>query len=215
MPAANDFVEQRLRDLKNAKLALEAARHRQKAYSDRKRREEKFQIGDEVLLSSKNIRLLNPGTPKLLPKWLGPFTIIDYCGNHKTPPKGGDPDNVPENTVAYKLDLPDHMRMHDVFHVSLLKRYNRDRRVQPPPIPIVVDGEERYHVERILDHRDIAITVKKKTKHSPAKVEQLRQYLVKWSGYGDEHNSWEPEESVSELDALKAYHNYINSLPTS
>ena len=74
--------------------------------------------------------------------------------------------------------------------------------MQPPPIPIVVDGEEWYHVETILDHRDIDITVKKKTKHSPAKVEQLRQYLVKWSGYGDEHNSWEPEEGVCMLDVF-------------
>eukprot|EP00983_Pelagomonas_calceolata_P003175 104113-Pelagomonas_calceolata.AAC.1 len=40
-----------------------------------------------------------------------------------------------------------------------------------------------------------------------------RQYLVKWLGYGDEHNSWEPEEGVSELNAFKACHNYLLGLP--
>jgi len=151
-----------------------------------------------VLLNSKNIRLLNPGTPKLLPKWLGPFTIIDYCGRLKTLP---DEDDVAE-VVAYKLELPDHMRMHNVFHVSLLKPYRRDGRVQPPPIPIVVDGEEWYTVEKILQDRTIDVTVKQETKHSPAKTKEERQYLVKWRGYGDEKNSWEPEEGVCMLDVF-------------
>lgn len=105
------------------------------------------------------------------------------------------------------------MRMHNVFHVSLLKPYRRDGRVQPPPIPIVVDGEEWFTVERILSHRDIEVNIKRRTKHSPAKTKQLRQYLVKWLGYGDEHNSWEPEEGVSMLDVYKNYHDYLKGLP--
>ena len=90
VPAASKFAELRRQALKEAKVALEAAQQRQKRYADPKRREAPpFKLGDEVLLNSKNIRLLNPGTPKLLPKWLGPFTIIDYCGRHKTLPEDG------------------------------------------------------------------------------------------------------------------------------
>eukprot|EP00983_Pelagomonas_calceolata_P057832 1145232-Pelagomonas_calceolata.AAC.3 len=141
VPAATTFVDQRLQNLKDAKVALEAARQRQKRYADEKRREVSFNVGDKVLLSSRNIRLLNPGTPKLLPKWLGPFTIINYCGRHKEAPEDKDenPDYGASHAVAYKLELLDNMRMHNVFHVSLLEPYRRDGRVQPPPAPIVVD----------------------------------------------------------------------------
>eukprot|EP00983_Pelagomonas_calceolata_P063720 1147847-Pelagomonas_calceolata.AAC.1 len=158
--AINNSYQER-QDLKDAKAALEAARQRQKKYADAKRRGISFNIGDEVLLSSKNIRLFNPGTPKLLPKWLGPFTIIDYCGWHKTPPQDGDPDYGAFNAAAYKLELPDNMRMHNVFQVSLLKPYRQDGRVQPPPIPKVMNGEEWFTVERTLDHRDIKVTTKR------------------------------------------------------
>ena len=47
------------------------------------------------------------------------------------------------------------MKIHDVFHVLLLKRYLRDRtgRIDPPPPPEVIDDEPEWEVETILDHR--------------------------------------------------------------
>jgi hypothetical protein len=158
-----------------------------------------------VLLSSKNIRLLNPGVPKLLPKWLGPFTIIDYCGSRKNPTEDGA-----SEVVAYKLELPETMRVRNVFHVSLLKPYSRNQVVQPPPLPIVVEGEEWFMVEKILNHRDTEITIKRATKHAPTKTKLQHEYFGKWLNYGDEHNSWEPYGAVSELDMLKEYHAYRN-----
>ena len=83
---------------------------------DLKRREVSLKVGDEVLLSARIIRLLHPVTTKLLPKWSGPFTIIDYCGQHKAPPQDGT-----SQVVTHKLELPDNMRMHNVLHVSLQK----------------------------------------------------------------------------------------------
>ena len=46
------------------------------------------------------------------------------------------------------------MKIHDVFHVSLLKRYLRDRtgRIDPPPPPEVIDDELEWEVETILGH---------------------------------------------------------------
>jgi hypothetical protein len=63
-----------------------------------------------------------------MPRWLGPFPVVDKIGN-----------------VAYRLELPANMRVHPVFHVSLLKPYHADfgeGKEQPPPPPVVVDGEE-------------------------------------------------------------------------
>jgi len=73
VPAAHLFAKHLEDKRKEAKAALAAAQDRQKAYADGKRRHITFQLGDAVLLSTKNIKLKYPGTPKLLPKWIGPF----------------------------------------------------------------------------------------------------------------------------------------------
>ena len=96
-----------------------------------------FEIGDQVLLSTQHITLKHPGTRKLLPRWIGPFTILDRIG-----------------TLAYRLGLPESMsKIHVVFHVSKFKPYKVSGRVQPPPVPIKIEGELEYEVERILNNR--------------------------------------------------------------
>ena len=118
------------------------------------------------------------GSKKLLPRWIGPFPIVKRIGN-----------------VAYKLELPPSLKWHPVFHVSLLRSYEDNGRSVPPPVPEVIQGELEYSVESILGHRDVGAGKRAK-----------RQYLVKWQGYGPEHNSWEPVANLTNCDdALKAY----------
>ena len=162
VPNAKAFADKLRVDLAKARAALEAARNRQKQYADAKRRHVTYQVGDQVLLSTKNIKLRS-GCSKFLPRWLGPFTIIDHCGHHRSSEEGLS------QVVAYKLGLPDHMRIHPVFHVSLLQPYHASGRVQPPPMPQVLEGELWYHVERILQHRDTKVCARKQTKHKPPK----------------------------------------------
>ena len=45
------------------------------------------------------------------------------------------------------------MRIHDVFHVSLLKPYHRDGCVEPPPPPELVDDEPEWEVNCMMEHR--------------------------------------------------------------
>ena len=127
-----------------------------------------FQVGEEVLLSTRNLRLKSPGARKLLPRFIGPFAVVARVGD-----------------VAYRLALPDSLRIHDVFHVSLLARYVAGKDYMPPPLPIVVDGALEYEVERVLMHR---------SRSSGRK--SVHDYLIKWQGYGPEHNSWEPESNL-------------------
>jgi hypothetical protein len=89
--------------------------------------------------------------------------------------------------VAYRLELPPVLKVHDVFHASLLKQYKPGGRTQPPPLPILIDGVAEFEVEAILKHRN-----RQSGRRGKPKVE----YLVKWLGYGEEHNSWEPESCV-------------------
>lgn len=165
-----------------AKQLLAEAQQRQKAYADRNRREVTLKVGDKVLLSTRNLQLKNKGTKKLLPKWVGPFVITQCVGS-----------------VAYKLQLPQNLKVHPVFHVSLLREYRSDGRRQPPPVAIETEDGPYFEVESVLDHRD------RKLGRSVR-----REYLIKWKGYGPEHNTWEPEGNLSE----EAYRDYWESRGT-
>ena len=54
------------------------------------------------------------------------------------------------------------MRLHDVFHVSLLRPYTTNGRIQPPPVTIMLDGTEEFKVERVHDHRNVSKGCKRK-----------------------------------------------------
>ncbi|GJP70425.1 hypothetical protein CLOP_g1368, partial [Closterium sp. NIES-67] len=106
VPTAKDFMGKQQEALKSARRWLQLSQQRQKSYADMKRREVSFEVGDKVLLSTKNIRLKIPGARKLFPRWIGPFEVIQRVG-----------------VVAYKLKLPKTLQIHNVFHVSLLNKY--------------------------------------------------------------------------------------------
>ena len=97
---------------------------------------------------------------------LAPSLIIDHASRHR-PGVGELGYSMP---VAFKLDLPENMRLHNIFHMSLFKPYLRGANVQPPPMPTIVDGEEWFNVDQILNHRDLEVTVRCATKHKPAKT---------------------------------------------
>jgi hypothetical protein len=110
VPAAFQFTEAMKRAVAHTQLMLQAARSRMIAMTNPKRNPNiPFKVGDKVMLSTKNIRIIHAGCNKLLPRWAGPFTITQQI-----------------NPVAFRLDLPHTMEIHDVFHTSLLKPYKHD-----------------------------------------------------------------------------------------
>src|SRR6185295_6831912 len=145
VPSTEDFVKKIADGIKKAMEKLQEAQKSQKKYADKGRRDEVFKIGDLVMLSTKNIQVdtqKNRPSRKLQPRYIGPFQIIQVISD-----------------VNYKLELPGTMKIHPVFHVSLLKRYIENSeefpfRIQLPPPPIQVDGEVEYEVEKILDKRE-------------------------------------------------------------
>jgi hypothetical protein len=177
LPAVDAFVKDIAGVVHQAKVHLRAAQDRQKSYADRNRRELTFSVGDKVLLKTKNLKLTTTGKRKLLPKWVGPFPVLKVVGS-----------------AAYKLELPSGMRCHPVFHVSNLQAYRSDGRVQPPPVPLEVSGELEFEVEQVILHRD---TKRGRRYH--------REYMIKWLGYGPEHNSWEPQSSMKCDELIDEY----------
>ena len=83
----------------------------QKSYADKKRIHREFNVGDHVYLRIKpKKRNFHIGScEKLAPCYCGPFEVLERV-----------------RPTAYKLALPSHIKVHDVFHVSLLKKYVHD-----------------------------------------------------------------------------------------
>ena len=94
------------------------------------------------------------------------------------------------------------MKIHNVFHVSLLKSYispshvhsNQDIIHRPPPL--LVDDQQEYEVERLVDTRTIRGRI---------------QYLVHWLGYADSDQTW---VDIADLgNALDLVSDFEDNLP--
>ena len=126
-----------------------------------------FKKGDKVWLDSRNLKTTYH--KKMKPKQEGPFKITEVLG-----------------PVTYRLKIPATWRIHNVFHATLLRQYKENeiygQNFNEPP-PELLEGEEVYEVETILNHR---------------KRGRGYQYYVKWQGYPISDASWEPENSFSD-----------------
>lgn len=178
-PAAGEVLRRWEEALSTAKQHILKAQERQKKYADQHRRELTLQVGDRVLLSTENLRERMTGAPKLLERYIGPYKVKRII-----------------SSTAYELDLPESMRMHPVFHIHLLRPYVNSSAAFPDrvpyharPAPVVQSNETEpeWEVEAILNKRTRGRKV---------------FYLVKWKGYPMEEASWEPEDHLTNSQAV-------------
>ena len=167
-PAALEFVRKIDEALQQAKQSISDAQTRQARNADTHRRDLRFSIGDQVLLSTSNLRSVSG----LQPRWIGPFSVSSII-----------------NPVAVQLELPRSFRMHSSFHVSQLRHYKSSStfpdREHSRPSPVTAEtatDEPEYEVERIIGHRNVP----------RGKAAGSTQYLVKWVGYPMYECTWEP-----------------------
>ncbi|QRW27779.1 Retrotransposable element Tf2 protein [Rhizoctonia solani] len=160
VPEANHVADTLAQEWKEAESALRMSK--EKMVRDKGTIPE-YSIGDKVWLDGKNVEL-RTNSNKLDPKRLGPFEVTEKISSH-----------------AYRLKLPETLKIHDVFYVGLLTKAHESPNQPFPerPPPETIEGEEEYEVEQIID-----------SKRQRGKW----FYLIKWKGYGPEDNSWEPEE---------------------
>src|SRR6266478_476394 len=136
-----------------------------------------FHLREQVWLDASHLKLPHQKA-KLTPKCLGLFKIVQEI-----------------SSVAYRLELPPNWRIHNVFHASLLTPYHETTAHGPNftrPPPDLIDGEEEYEVERIVTRRQFR------------RSKQL-QYLIKWKGYPESDNTWEPADQVHAPELIKHY----------
>jgi Reverse transcriptase (RNA-dependent DNA polymerase)/Integrase zinc binding domain/RNase H-like domain found in reverse transcriptase/Chromo (CHRromatin Organisation MOdifier) domain/Aspartyl protease len=160
---------------------LEATRQRMLVTANAKRRDVQFNVGDEVLLSTKHPWFQNTadGVRKLIPAWTGPHTITRV-----------------NSKVTYTLALPEEIKCDNVFHVHLLKAYHPDTRRPSPPPTTLIEGHEQFEVEAVINHRI------KKLRSGPKE-----EYKVAFVGYGPHYNKWLPLENLEGCpEAIVDYH---------
>jgi hypothetical protein len=153
--------------------SLKVAQSWQKSYADKRRRNLSFEIGDFVYLKVSPMR----GTrrfrvkEKLAPRYVGPFKIIDR-----------------KEEVAYQLELPPQLsEVHDVFHVSQLKKCLRVPEEQLPMEYLDLGGDLTYNERpiKILDNAEWVT-------HSKV----IKMCKVQWSHHTEDEATWEHEEEV-------------------
>jgi hypothetical protein len=175
VPAANEFNEAMQKAITHTKLRLQSARQRMIQQTDDKRTlDVPFKQGEQVMLSTKNLKLKH-GCNKLMPRFVGPFTVSAQI-----------------SPVAFRLELPKTMRIHNVFHTSLLKPWKqREGEETPHPPAILIDEADEYEVDTLIGRRQKTISSRKKKHAADGKKRTIRiQYLVRWLGYGPEHDEW-------------------------
>ncbi|XP_019184387.1 PREDICTED: uncharacterized protein LOC109179337 [Ipomoea nil] len=154
---------------------MKAAQNRQKSYADLARRQVEFSVGDKVLLKVSPTRgVMRFGKKgKLSPRFIGPYEILERIGS-----------------LAYRLALPLELdRVHNVFHVSQLKRYVHDP-AHVLPLEVLPIEEDLSYEERPLRILDF------KTRDTRRK--SVRMVKVWWSHHGVEEATWELEASMRE-----------------
>ena len=138
--SAEDLLTDMQRTWEDARRMLLARREKMKAQADLHRTDERYAVGDRVLLST---RRLSSHPSKLDDPFVGPFPVT----------------RVSDHGVNVWLELPRrYERLHQPFHVDKLKRFTPSvvpwvRQQNDRPLPDMVDGSAEYEVEEVLAKR--------------------------------------------------------------
>jgi hypothetical protein len=152
---------------------LRVARTRQKSYADNRRRPLEFEECDHVYLKVSPLRGMRrfKVKGKLSPRFIGPFKVFRRVGE-----------------MAYQLELPDNISdVHNVFHVSQLKKCLRVPEKQLPMDELSVQGDLTY-IEYPVEILDALTRV--------IRNKVIKMCKVQWNHHGEDEATWEREEEL-------------------
>ena len=159
-----------LRDMeltvKQVQCNLKIAQDNHKSNADRNKTPREFVAGDHVFVNvkpRKNSFKLG-SCAKLAPRYFGPFEILARVG-----------------PVAYQLTLSPNLRIHNVFHVSILKKYVHDTThvIDWNVIQVELEGDFSVEPYCILEKRDISL-----------QNYSIGQVKVQWKHLGPDEATW-------------------------
>ncbi|KAK4383817.1 hypothetical protein Sango_3116400 [Sesamum angolense] len=170
-----ELVQQTVNKIQTVKKCLKAPHDRQKSYVDKYRREMEYEVGEKVFLKVSPWRgILRFGKKeKLSPRYIVPYEILERVG-----------------PLVYRLALPaELLQIHDMFHVSMLRRHRSDPShiLHEPEIEIL---KELTYVEEPIEILDQSI---KKLRNK-----EIPMVKIKWSHHSPREATWEVEENMRE-----------------
>ncbi|CAN1167912.1 Transposon Tf2-6 polyprotein [Linum perenne] len=173
-----EIVQITVDKVKMIKDRLRVAQDRQKVYVDTHKCEVSYEVGEKVFLKVSPwkgvMRFRKKG--KLAPRFIGPYEIIEKIG-----------------PVAYRLALPPELSLiHNVFHVSMLKKYCGD--------PSHVLRPEEVELNQDLTYEEVPVEIVDRTVKTLRKKE-IPMLKVVWRNQGSEGATWETETSSSSRDS--------------
>ncbi|KAK3276308.1 hypothetical protein CYMTET_15607 [Cymbomonas tetramitiformis] len=177
--------------LRDARGRLELAQQRQREQFDRRHKQHKYAVGDLVWIEARHLteKVMDRALCRKLGKrWHGPVTVVE-CFYSDLQAELAEADRGAP--VAYRLALPPHWRIHDVFAQHRLKPYisGKDefasRAQLPVPDPVMVDGQAEAHVDKILAYRVRMV-----------KGKSVEEWKVRWTGYSAAHDQWRSRDKM-------------------
>nr|CAH66252.1 OSIGBa0139I12.1 [Oryza sativa] len=175
-----DILREAEEKVKIIQERLRVAQSRQKSYADNRRRDLAFEEGDYVYLRVTPLRGVHrfQTKGKLAPRFVGPFKIVSRRGE-----------------VAYQLELPPSMAgIHDVFHVSQLKKCLR--------VPTEEADPDRIELQEDLTYVEKPVRILEVSERN-TRNRVIRFCKVQWSNHSEEEATWERE------DELKSAHPHL------
>ena len=171
------FMDKQKAILKQVQDSIAEAQEKMQFYYNRNRKTQTFQVGDLVLVHTENFDVRHTGAAesmKIAPTWMGPYRILEIASESKD---------------AYILNIDEKTRLCRKFHTSALKPYHQaQRRNNVAKTVLLKDGvSEGYLVERIIGHR---------------RKRGQDEYHVRWLGYSQEHDTWEPKDNLLQVPQL-------------
>ena len=152
---------------------LKTSQSHQKSYYDRHHQDVQYEVGDKAYLRVtplKGVKCFRI-KGKLAPRYVGPFPIIDKRGK-----------------VSYELQLPEGFPdVHDVFHVSQLKRCFKD--------PIRGVDHETLKLKKNLTYREVPVRILDEAEQR-TRSQTIKFLKIQWSHHSENEATWEQEDRL-------------------
>ncbi|KAA0060413.1 pol protein [Cucumis melo var. makuwa] len=169
-----ELVQSTNEAIQKIRSRMHTAQSRQKSYADVRRKDLEFEVGDKVFLKVAPMRgvLRFERKGKLSPRFVGSFEILKRIG-----------------TVAYRLALPPSLStVHDVFHVSMLRKY--------VPDPSHVVDYEPLEIDENLSYAEQPVEVLAREVKT-LRNKEIPLVKVLWRNHRVEEATWEHEDDMS------------------
>ena len=152
---------------------LKAAQDRHKSYADKRRKDLESEVEDRVFLKLSPwkgvVRFGKRG--KLSPHYIGPFEIVERVG-----------------PVVYRLDLPEKLsRVHNVFHISMLRKYI------PDPSHVLEEPEIELRDDLSYQEQPVQILGREEKELLNKTISLVK---VLWGNHLVEEATWEQEDQM-------------------